>query len=456
MEERQWLTFWLFIWVVVVGLVIRNQWNKKLPSVGLPMIYLLQLSILHWFGAMIYAFPWYRPKSAYLISQKISLASTAIGFTETVYGVIGFGVGSIILAPLVAKIFKPSRLWDVPSQPNLKFPKNYMLLGVFFYFVLGPIFGHIPSISVLVNSGFALLSTGLCLVCWKAWCMRDKQALLRWLLLSGCIPFISILGSGFAGFGVMAVVPVLTFVFNFYRPRWKSIIILLLFLAFGLSFYINYFRDREEIRAKVWGGEGIEARIEQLQKTLSNLEFFNPLKHEHLELIDGRLNLNPQVGLGVKYISSGAIDYANGETLEEAAIAVVPRILWPNKPVGGGSGDLVSRYTGIKFGEGTSVGVGNVLEFYINFGTQGIVLGFAVLGTVLRVIDIVAAKKLISGNWEDFTCWFLPGLAFINPGGSLVEIVGAIAGSVVLVYLLKKFYLQKARSLRTLGTASYR
>ncbi len=454
LEEKEWLTFLLFIWVVVVGLVIRGQWNRKLPSVGLPMVYLFQLSMLHWFAAMIHAFPWYTTKSAYIISQKISLTNTAIGFTQTVYGVIGFGFGSIILAPLIGRIFKPSRLDYIPRQPNLKAPKNYVLLGMLFYFVLGPILSRIPSISVLAGSGFVLLSTGICLACWKAWCMRDKYALIGWMLFSGCIPFFSILSAGFAGFGVMAVIPVLTFVFNFYRPRWKGIIILILFLALGLSFYVNYFRDRDLIRAQVWGGKGIESRIERLQKTASNLEFFNPWNQKHLEMIDGRLNTNAGVGAGVKYISSGAIDYAEGETLAQAAIAIVPRILWPDKPVVAGSGDLVTKYTGLGRAEGTSIGIGNVLEFYINFGTEGVVLGFTVLGTVLRVIDIVAGKKLISGDWEGFTYWFIPGLALINPGGSLVEIVMSVGGSVVLVYLIDKFYLQKASRSRALPTAS--
>ncbi len=48
----------------------------------------------------------------------------------------------------------------------------------------------------------------------------------------------------------------------------------------------------------------------------------------------------------------------------------IPRALWPNKPVVGGSGDLVSTYTGIRFADGTSVGIGQVLESFVNFGTR--------------------------------------------------------------------------------------
>ena len=44
-------------------------------------------------------------------------------------------------------------------------------------------------------------------------------------------------------------------------------------------------------------------------------------------------------------------------------------------------------FTGIEFAQGTSVGTGADLEFYMNFGTQGIVIGFALLGFFLMRLD---------------------------------------------------------------------
>jgi hypothetical protein len=384
-----------------------------------------------------------RPQSAYIISQGVSLANTTAGFNQSVCGVLGFGFGTIILAPWLLKMFKPSWLWSVPNQPNLKLPKFYILLGLLFYFFLTPILNRIPSISALASSGFALLSVGLCLACWKALCLHNNKDLIRWLALSCCIPLMTILNAGFISFGTTAAVPILIFVFHFYRPRWQVIIIALLALVLGLTVFVNYLRDREELRARIWGGQNFESRIEQLQQTVTTFEFFNPSKQEHLELIDTRLNQNVLVGRAVNYISSGIVDFADGESIVGAAIAVVPRIFWPGKPVSAGSGDIVSRYTGLEFPPGTSVGVGQVLEFYINFGTLGVILGYVVFSTVLRVIDITAGHKLMCGNWAGFASWFLPGLGLMQPGGSLTEVVSTVAASVVLMYLINRFYLKR-------------
>lgn len=441
-EEHISLIFWLFIWVIVVGFVIQNQWSRKIPSVGLPLIYLLSLSMIHWFGALIYAFPWYKPTHPYL-TQTASLINVSLGFNQSVYGVIGFGLGSVILAPLLLKKLKPAWFYDVLHQPDLKLPKTYVFLGVFFYIVLAPILAGIPSLSALTVSGVSLLIVGLCLACWKSWHKGETQGFLIWLAIACSMPFITVISIGFIGFGAVASLVVLIFVFNFYRPRWVVIVASLLALVLGLSVFVTYARDRSEIRATVWGGQSVESRLERVWKMISRFELFDPYTKEHLELIDLRLNQNTLVGQAVTYISEGLVDYAHGETLEQAAIALVPRIFWPGKPVFAGSPMLVSRYTGQQFAEGTSVGVGQVLEFYINFGSPGVIVGFIIFGTVIRVIDISCGQKLISGNWVGFTSWFLPGLGLIQPGGSLVEIVGTTAASVVLVYLINGVYLSK-------------
>jgi hypothetical protein len=85
------------------------------------------------------------------------------------------------------------------------------------------------------------------------------------------------------------------------------------------------------------------------------------------------------------------------------------------------------------------VGVGQVLEFYLNFGFAGVFLGFLSLGILLRVMDMVAAYKLTCGNYWGFLSWFLPALGLIQPGGSLVEVVGSTAAAAVLIWGLRFF-----------------
>src|SRR5207249_8053409 len=80
-----------------------------------------------------------------------------------------------------------------------------------------------------------------------------------------------------------------------------------------------------------------------------------------------RLTLFPYTTLfrSMKTIEMGQEQFAHGATFYEALLAPVPRILWPGKPVAAGSGDTMSRYTRLKFDRSTSVGIGQVAEFYI-------------------------------------------------------------------------------------------
>ncbi len=75
------------------------------------------------------------------------------------------------------------------------------------------------------------------------------------------------------------------------------------------------------------------------------------------------------------------------------------------------------------------------MEFYINFGTSGVVLGFVVLGLVLSVVDRAAADRLRARDWAGFTVWFLPGFNLLQVGGSLVELTASV-GAALLTALL--------------------
>ena len=112
-------------------------------------------------------------------------------------------------------------------------------------------------------------------------------------------------------------------------------------------------------------------------------------------------------------------------------------MLWPDKPVYGGSGHIVADMTGLQLNENTSWGVGNVMEFQINFGTPGVVIGFLVLGFLLGWLDLKAALADSRGDLGNLIMYFLPGLALIQPNGSLVELSGGAAAAAVAAYLWK-------------------
>src|SRR5262249_25377322 len=115
------------------------------------------------------------------------------------------------------------------------------------------------------------------------------------------------------------------------------------------------------------------------------------------------------------------------------------RALWPDKPQYAGSGSLVTRFTGFKFAYGTSVGIGQVMELYVNFGTLGVLVGYTLLGLLLGILDVRAGTALAAGDWKQFSLWFMIGVAFLQVGGNFAEATASAAGCFVLWLVVQMF-----------------
>ena len=128
------------------------------------------------------------------------------------------------------------------------------------------------------------------------------------------------------------------------------------------------------------------------------------------------------------------MEYASGDTFRTMIIGLIPRALWPEKPAVGGGGTVVRDFTGIEVAEGTSAGAGQVLEFYVNFGTLGVIGGFALFGWLLGRMDSRVIECLYQGDQRRFLFWFLISLALLQPGGNLLEVFTSAVGAAVTAY----------------------
>jgi len=422
------LSEYLLIWLLVMGLVALVRWRRKTPGTGLTLAYLLNLSLIHWVGAAIYVLPAFQSQDSRL---------TELGFEQSLYGVVAFAFGALVLTPLLA-----SRGWlprsKAPHRPDPRLPKAYIAFGVAFYLLSSTVLGQLPTAMAIVSSGQQLVVAGLALCCWKAWRENQVRRVVGWLLLGLLMPLTTVVSAGMLGYGAVALLTLLIFVSGFVRSPFKVALAGLPLIYLGLTVYVNYMRDRNDIRASVWGGQSFSDRIDRLGDTATSFEWFDPARFEHLQRIDGRLNQNWLVGAAVNRLRE-TDGYARGDTLWDALLALVPRALWPDKPMQAGSGDLVSRYTDIKFAAGTSVGVGQVLEFYANFGATGVVVGFALMGLLITALDLQAADRLARADLQGFVLWFLPGIALLQVGGQLVEITASAAASLVVALLANKY-----------------
>jgi hypothetical protein len=69
------------------------------------------------------------------------------------------------------------------------------------------------------------------------------------------------------------------------------------------------------------------------------------------------------------------------------------------------------------------------MEFDINFGIPGVIVGFLLLGFVLRKLDRNAARAYEEGELGSTLLYFLPAVAMIQPNGSMVEVIGGAAAA---------------------------
>ncbi len=440
------LGFGLVIWVIVIVVVVASRWRKGATGAGLSFAFLAELGLIHWPAAALYLLPWYLDYTDIWGDSFVKA-----GFQQSTYAVIAFGIGSVILVPLLVRLAQLPMPTTISRSPDTHPAKSYMVIGLLCFLALRTPIGRIPTVNALVGVGAYLLVVGLGLSCWAAWQARRYRVFVGWLLVALSTPFFTVLFLGFFGLGAMFFLMVVTFVSSFVRPRWKFLVAAVFLAYLGISLYGTYSRDRNLIREVVWSEEtSLGDRIDQLYLTLSNIEWFDPFNPLHLLFIDQRLNMNLQVGQAVDYLASGNREYALGQTLWWSVVGMIPRAVWPGKPVIAGGSDLVTYYTGIEFGEGTSVGLGLVTEFYINFGSVGVVLGFLCLGIIVAVVDSAAGQRLSKGDLQGFALWFLPGVALLNVGGSLVELTSGAGAAVIMAMGVNKYIRLRLRDKKVL------
>lgn len=414
---------WALSWLVVATFVLFRH-ARAGRGVGLLLSYVLSLGALHWFAPTLYLLPW---------AAHADLALTVEGLRQSVFAIGGLAIG----AELATLVHRRRHAID-DSEPDATVPTSlvhlYLISGALMYVALFSWIGRLPTLRAVIVTGSSLAVVGVALKCWNAWHTNRTQAWL-WLAASALFPVMTVLTQGYLGYGFVAMVMIFGFFASFSRPRWRVLALGAVLLYGGLSVYVTYMRDRQEIRETVWYGGTTSDRVQKLQDTLYLFEWFDLNDIDHIRRVDVRLNQDYLVGAAVVHIGDGNVAFAQGSTLLEALLALIPRALWPDKPMVAGSGDLVSIYTGFRFPEGTSVGVGQVMEFYINFGVPGVIAGFALIGFLLVLADRSACAHLKRGDSSRFLLWYLPALSLLQVGGSLTEVT-ATAGSSYVIALV--------------------
>jgi hypothetical protein len=399
----------LLAFVVLVQLVRTDSWSA---SLGLPAAYLFGLLLIHVPGAIAHS----------VSSSSLSDSEwTATGIHLTAIGSLCF-IAGVWLARR-RKVVIPRSL----AASQQRFWVFCLLAGWLVVYGLSRL-GRIPSLGAAIEKGGAVWMLGV-LLGLRSTVHQGSPLALLWGATMLVYPVLMLLLGGFLSYGSTAIMICLAALVVSTRNHWHVALGIMLASIIGFHLFLSYFGNRDAIRDAVWGGADLETRVERATGIFKDLKWFDPNDPKDLQALDARLNQNYFVGLAAARIEAGDVEYLWGRSVWEGVLALVPRIIWPEKPVYAGSPQIVSEMTGLRLAEGTSFGVGNVMEFYINFGIAGAVGGFLLLGWALGRLDLLAARAERSGNVSKLFLYFLPAVALIQPNGSIVELTsGAAAG----------------------------
>lgn len=391
--------------------------RRKRISLGLPIAYFGSLLLIHVPGAVAHIMDVNGLLTENVFTEA-GIALTAIGSVCFLVGVMLGHVGREIPVAVPAP---RAQFW------------NFCLLGGTLVTTISYLVA-IPSIGAVLQKGGPIWMFGVLLGLRSALRRSDLVAAWRWLSTLALYPVLMLLLGGFLSYGSVAATIVLSAIAVTARKASRVYITTALLVFVGISIFLGYFQNRTQIRSAVWGGADTDARIEASTNAFKDVAWFDPTNVRHLAALDARLNQNYFVGLAAARINRGVVDYLYGRSILEGFEALVPRALWPEKPVAAGSPKVVAEMTGLMLSTSTSFGVGNVMEFDINFGVPGVIVGFMLLGFAISRLDRLAAEAEMKGDLGRAAIMFLTCVAIIQPNGSLVEIMGGGASALAAGY----------------------
>jgi hypothetical protein len=139
--------------------------------------------------------------------------------------------------------------------------------------------------------------------------------------------------------------------------------------------------------------------------------------------VTGRTDLIHQL-THIYSLTPSTIPYQYGGTYSYFVIAVIPRVIWPEKPVAGSANNYFAVNYGITTEEGaerSTFGVSLLGEGFINFGWAGVLLIMALQGIIIGLLQhIFGGVRSGAGGQAVFLAFFI---FFLNGIGSSAEIL---------------------------------
>jgi hypothetical protein len=418
------------LWLVLLGVLLFRAWFFSKPVAGLALCHWFSQAINHFFGE-------------FFINQNAVYTSVDRNAGQIGYQISAWAICGLFLAFFTVCFYDVNGkniARDASGDLSINSGFSALLYGFICYFFLSGLLSFIPSITSVLSGGLSMAAAGMAWMFLVVYKTKGAWVGLLFSSLMFLFPIFTLILNGFMGYGISAIFGVAGVVMTTFRPRWVIALMAPAILFLGLSLYRSYMLARGEIRSKVWGGAEIGERFDATIGGLSqNWQWFDPNDEKQMELLNGRMNQNVLVGYSQEYLSAGKASFGEGDTILDGFFALIPRVIWADKPLSAGSNGLVTRYTGINFAADTSVGIGNLMEFYVNFGVYGVLVGYFFIGLAIYYLDSKCGEAIGSMDAQLFFLCLVPGQALMNANGSFVEWGPSFFGAGVLVWVFLRY-----------------
>jgi hypothetical protein len=145
---------------------------------------------------------------------------------------------------------------------------------------------------------------------------------------------------------------------------------------------------RGGIRESIWRGDSMEQRLLGINfEPEQGTYLINPFDPADLRLIQRRIDQSSLLAYAIQHTPARQPHAWGQSMVQDMLIALVPRVLWPDKPLSAGGNQFVAQYTGQSFSSFVSVGINYLFEFYVNFGSLGAVICMTIMSVVCGVLD---------------------------------------------------------------------
>jgi hypothetical protein len=377
----------------------------------------------------------------YWISGALPPAIDESAYEKTLWivlvGFLAFTVGGYLVAPWwLRRLIYSGRLALPATQalaPQHQWQSGKLVVGIgVFALVLSPLAYTLPTVRALWSQMTLFMYTGSAMLCLNGLATRQGRRVGIGLASALGTGLLTSVATGFFGYTLISLLYCTSLVLLWRKTQFANWLVLASVSVLSLIPYNMWLSGREAIRSGIREGTSFSERVEAFWELTHIPGIADLTPSAQSDRIAERLDQSTLLVAAVSY--TPAIEpYALGETMwEPMFIALVPRALWPDKPLSAGGNEFVSRFTGWRFGAETSVGLHPLFEFYVNFGPFGAAVGLLLMGLVAGVLDgmywlraptsLTAQLVILQSMWAMVTSMRVMDLAMTLPATILISI----------------------------------